>query len=59
MRGVQESEKNAAGQEKKDGIPKRGGDGVRGSGQTLSSFDRRAGQRDRCYRFGSEYHLAP
>ena len=53
------SKKDGAGKNKRDGALKRGGDKVRGAGQTLDGRNRRAGKRDRCYLRDSEYHLSP
>ena len=43
---------------REEGPPKKGGNKVRGDGQTLNRFNRKAVMRNKCYRRDGEYHLA-
>ena len=43
------STKEGVGKKKMDGSPTRGGDNVRGGGQTLDGFNRVTGKPDRCH----------
>ena len=52
------AKKQGAGQKKKDGLPKRGGDKVRGREQTLHGLNRCAGRRNRRSRRDTWYDLA-
>ena len=55
MRSVQNSKKQGTGQRERDGAPKTSREKVKGDGQTLDGFNRRAGIRHRRYK----HHLAP
>ena len=46
LAAYRKSERHGAGEKKKDGLPKRGGDEVRGGGQKLDGFDRKTGLRN-------------